>query len=111
MKISIIIPIYNVAEYVSDCLKSVLQQTYKNIEIIIVNDCTEDNSMVIIEGLLKESATSIPYKIINHTRNQGLSVARNTGIKNSTGDYLYFMDSDDEITYIRQILFQDSSWL
>lgn len=98
MKVSIIIPVYNVAEYISDCLKSVLQQTYKDLEIIIVNDETEDNSMAIIAGVLKESGTSIPYKIIEHTKNQGLSAARNTGIKNSTGDYLYFLDSDDEIT-------------
>lgn len=98
MKVSIIIPVYNVAEYISDCLKSVLHQTYKDLEIIIVNDCTKDNSMTIIEGFLKESETVIPYKIIEHVQNQGLSAARNTGIKNSTGNYLYFLDSDDEIT-------------
>ncbi len=98
MKVSIIIPVYNVASYISDCLRSVLSQVYQNIEVIIVNDKTEDDSMAIVEAMLKQNATSFDVKIVSHQENRGLSAARNTGIKNSTGDYLYFLDSDDEIT-------------
>lgn len=98
MKISIIIPVYNVELYINDCLKSVFAQSYKDLEIIIVNDKTQDRSMEIIEDLVSKKKDLYEIKIINHTKNRGLSVARNTGIKESTGDYLFFLDSDDEIT-------------
>ncbi len=97
MKVSIIIPVYNVAECVGDCIKSVIKQTYKNIEVVIVNDCTNDNSMEIIKEIIAESGFQ-QVKYINHKQNGGLSVARNTGINESTGDFLYFLDSDDELT-------------
>ena len=98
MKVSIIIPIYNVASYIRRCLLSVLNQTYKDLEVIIINDQTRDNSIEIIQETLKECPPAFPVKILNHTKNKGLSAARNTGIINSTGEYLYFLDSDDEIT-------------
>lgn len=99
MKITIVIPVYNVEPYIEDCLKSVAAQTYKgDIECIIVNDCTPDNSCVIIERFKKEYNGNIDFKLLHHTVNRGLSAARNTGIDAATGEYIYFLDSDDEIT-------------
>ena len=98
MLVSVIIPIYNVEQYVKRCLFSVLDQSYSNIEIILVNDSTPDNSMVVVNELLLLRPEENRVKIINHSQNQGLSVARNSGIEVATGDYIYFLDSDDEIT-------------
>ena len=99
MKITIVIPVYNVEPYIEDCLKSVASQTYKgNIECIIVNDCTPDNSCAIIERFIKEYNGNIDFKLLHHSVNRGLSAARNTGIDAATGEYIYFLDSDDEIT-------------
>lgn len=99
MKVSIVIPVYNVEPYIEDCIKSVASQTYKgNIECIIVDDCTPDGSCAIIERFIKEYNGSIDFKFVHHTVNRGLSAARNTGIDAATGDYIYFLDSDDEIT-------------
>lgn len=95
-KISIIIPVYNVAPYIEVCLESVLYQTYQNIEILIIDDCGNDNSMSIVENIVNRN--NCPIRIIHHPKNLGLSNARNTGIHNSTGDYLYFLDSDDFIS-------------
>ena len=99
MKISIVIPVYNVEPYIEDCLKSVAAQTYKgDIECIIVNDCTPDGSCAIIERFIKEYNGNIDFILLHHTKNRGLSAARNTGIYTATGEYIYFLDSDDEIT-------------
>ena len=91
MKVSVIIPVYNVEKYLSRCLESVINQTYKNIEIILVNDGSTDNSVQII-GQYKDSR----IKVINKV-NGGLSSARNAGLKICTGDYITFVDSDDWI--------------
>ncbi len=85
-KFSIIIPVYNVEKYIGKCLESVKSQTFKDYEVIIVNDGTQDDSMKI--------AVKYPFTIINQ-ENQGLSVARNRGVKEASGDYLIFLDSDD----------------
>lgn len=98
MLVSIIIPIYNVAPYVEKCLRSVMAQTYKKLEVIIVDDCGTDNSMEIVERIVAEnSGSEISFKVLHHEKNRGLSAARNTGIKAATGEYLYFLDSDDII--------------
>lgn len=97
MKVSIIIPVYNVAPYIEDSLRSVKEQTYKNIEVILVDDCGTDKSMALAESYLKQY--DFPdAKIIRHTNNRGLSAARNTGLHAATGDYVYFLDSDDSLT-------------
>lgn len=97
--ISIIIPVYNVEEYVDACIKSVIAQTYTGpIECIIVDDCGNDRSMEIVKQIITPYSGPIKFRIIAHDQNRGLSAARNTGIKNATGEYLYFLDSDDEIT-------------
>lgn len=92
-KVSIIIPVYNVQDYVEKCLDSVLNQTYSNLEIIIVNDGATDNSEEKILPYLEKSSNINYFK----KKNGGLSSARNFGIEKSTGDYLMFLDSDDWI--------------
>lgn len=95
IKVSIIIPVYNVANYIERCITSVIQQTYNNIEIILIDDCGTDNSMEIAHKTIIYSP--FDTKIVKHDRNQGLSAARNSGLKKASGDYVYFLDSDDAI--------------
>lgn len=98
-KISIIIPIYNVEEYITECLQSVMRQTYKGaIECILVDDCGTDNSIAIAEQLIAEYKGPIEFRILHHEHNRGLSAARNTGTDAATGDYIYYLDSDDYIS-------------
>ncbi|MDY3001340.1 MAG: glycosyltransferase [Romboutsia timonensis] len=89
--LSIIIPIYNVEKYLTKCIESVINQTYKNLEIILVNDGSTDNSKDIIN---KYSLIDSRIKVINK-KNGGLSDARNVGIEIAKGDYIAFLDSDD----------------
>jgi glycosyltransferase involved in cell wall biosynthesis len=97
MKISIIIPIYGVEPYIETCLNLVYNQTYKDLEVILVNDCTPDNSMQIVKRLITDKGIvdGIEVKIVEHKTNRGLAAARNTGMKAATGEYLFFLDSDD----------------
>ncbi len=92
-KVSIIIPVYNVQTYIEECLKSLLQQTYKNLEIILVNDGSTDNSGIICDKYA-EADTRIR---VFHKENGGVSSARNVGLQNVTGDYVTFVDPDDWI--------------
>ena len=91
VKVSIIVPVYNVERYLSKCLDSLTNQTLKDIEIICVNDGSTDNSL----GILKEYANKDSRIKIIDKQNEGVSVARNTGIEVATGQYLMFVDSDD----------------
>lgn len=93
IKVSVIIPVYNVEKYIRECVESVLNQTLDNIEIIIVNDGTKDNSMEVIQDLCEENNNII---VINK-ENGGLSSARNEGLKYARGEYISFIDSDDYI--------------
>ena len=100
MTVSVIIPVYNVEKYIRRCLQSVIDQECKgfNIECLIVDDCSPDDSMIIVNDMIGSyEGDSITFKIIKHEVNKGLSEARNSGIKASTGDYLFFIDSDDAI--------------
>ena len=98
MKVSIIIPVYNVEPYIADCLQSVISQSYQGeIECLVVDDGSSDHSMAVAEKIVADYDGSIEFKTIRHLENRGLSAARNTGIAAATGDYLYFLDSDDEI--------------
>jgi len=99
MKISVIIPVYNVSEYIERCLLSVLNQTWQNMEILVVDDCTPDNSMEVVYRIAKNHSRGSIIKCLAHNRNLGLSAARNTGIRNSTGEYVYFLDSDDYLAH------------
>lgn len=91
--ISVIVPIYNVEKYVSKCIDSIINQSYGNIEIILVDDGSTDNSSSIIEDYKKIDKRIKVY----HKKNGGLSDARNFGIKKSKGNYFCFIDSDDWI--------------
>ena len=97
MKVSIIIPVYNVSDYVERCINSVINQTYTDLECIIVNDCTPDDSIDKCERIIAEYNGPISFIILHHEKNRGLSAARNTGIDIATGEYVYFLDSDDFI--------------
>ena len=91
LKVSVIIPVYNVKPYLERCVQSVLKQTYKNLEIILVDDGSTDGG-----GELCDQLASLDSRIlVLHQKNQGVSVARNTGIKKATGEYIFFVDSDD----------------
>lgn len=94
-KISIIVPVYNVEQYLDECIKSILKQSYKNFELILINDGSNDNS-----GKICDYFASIDKRIrVIHTNNQGVSASRNKGIRYSNGDYIMFCDSDDWIEY------------
>ena len=92
--ISIIVPVYNVEEYLDKCVESIVNQTYKNIEVILVDDGSPDNCPKMCDDWAKKDKR---IKVI-HKKNGGLSDARNKGIDESKGEYLSFVDSDDYIT-------------
>ena len=98
MKVSIIIPVYKVSAYIDRCIKSVMNQTYNDIECIIVDDATPDDSILKCEQMISEYDGPIRFFILHHQQNRGLSAARNTGTEVAKGEYLYYLDSDDEIT-------------
>ncbi len=98
MKVSIIIPIYNVEQYVGRCIKSVLNQSYPDIEVLLIDDCSPDGSMQVALNTVANHPRKDCVRTIRHSHNQGLSCSRNTGIDAATGDYLYFLDSDDYIS-------------
>jgi len=90
-KISVVIPVYKVEEYLSKCIESLINQKYKNLEIILIDDGSPDNCPQICDNYAKKDSRII----VVHKKNEGVSVARNTGIDIATGDYISFVDSDD----------------
>ncbi|GAA4898918.1 glycosyltransferase [Flaviramulus aquimarinus] len=92
-KISIIVPVYNVEAYLERCIDSIINQTYKNLEIILVNDGSTDNSKIICEQYVKKD----PRIVVVNQENSGSSIARNTGLDIATGQIISFIDSDDYI--------------
>ena len=90
-KVSVIVPVYNTEKYVERCIRSIMNQTYKNLEIVVVNDGSTDNSLNILEKLKVEDNRIV---IINQ-ENKGVSAARNKGLENATGEFIGFADSDD----------------
>lgn len=98
VSVSIVIPIYKVEAYIADCLQSVCAQTYSQLEVILVNDATPDDSMEQAAPWIEKLRERFEVKVVTHEHNRGLSAARNTGINEATGDWIYFLDSDDEIT-------------
>ena len=91
--ISVIVPVFNVEKYLERCVETIVNQTYKNLEIILVNDGSTDNSGELCDELAKKDNR---IKVV-HKENGGLSDARNTGERESTGEYIIFIDSDDYI--------------
>lgn len=92
-KVSIIIPVYNSEKYISKCLDSILNQTYKNIEILVINDGSKDNSIDILRDYEKKDDRIV----VIDKENEGVAKTRNQGIKKATGDYIMFIDNDDFI--------------
>lgn len=92
--VSVIIPVYNTEEYLEQSIGSVINQSYKNLEIIIVDDCSDDDSVKIIKKFAKEDER---IKLIELEERKGVGAARNIGLKKATGEYIYFFDSDDYI--------------
>lgn len=87
--VSVVIPVYNGEQYISSCLDNLMNQSYKNLEIIVINDGSSDNSEQIIKNY--------PVKLISLTSNSGISIARNRGIDTAKGEFIHFMDVDDSI--------------
>ena len=92
-KVSIIVPVYNTSQYLERCFQSIVSQNYKNVEIIIINDGSTDNSGEVAEIL----AASINKAVVIHQVNQGPALARQAGLLCATGDYILFIDSDDSL--------------
>lgn len=92
--ITIIVPIYNMEDYLKKCLESLIIQTYANIEILCIDDCSTDKSVQIVEKFVQKDRR---IKLIKHNINKGLGGARNTGLANTQGEYILFVDSDDFI--------------
>ncbi|MGL5549114.1 MAG: glycosyltransferase family 2 protein [Culicoidibacterales bacterium] len=100
--VSVVVPVYNVAQYLPKCLDSIVNQTYKNLEIILVNDGSTDNSLEIIHEYAKKDSRIM----VIDQENGGLSDARNTGVKQINGEYIVFVDSDDwlKLTMIQKMV-------
>ena len=93
-KISVIIPVYNVEKYLAECIESILNQTFNDIEILIIDDCSTDNSYKIMEEYAKKDSRIVLY---HNENNVGVSKTRNIGLDNAKGEYIAFVDSDDYV--------------
>lgn len=95
-KVSILVPVYNVEQYIDRCARSIFGQTYQNLEIIFVDDCSPDHSVGVVRQILEEFPNrKKQVKVIRHEHNRGIAAARNTLIEAAMGDFIVFVDSDD----------------
>ena len=98
MKVSILVPVYNVEKYFARCLETLFSQTYSGIEYVFVNDCTPDKSMYVLQETLEKYPSRANFvKIIENKQNLGIAIVRNTLLENATGEYVLFVASDDWI--------------
>ncbi len=97
--VSIVVPVYGVTDYIERCISCVMHQTYENIECVIVDDVSLDDSIAKCERMITNYQGPIRFSILHHEQNRGLSAARNTGLQVASGEYIYFLDSDDAITF------------
>ena len=104
IKVSVVLPIYNVEQYLERCVNSVVNQTYTNLEIILVDDGSPDNCPQMCEDWKKRDSR---IKVV-HKKNAGLGMARNSGIEVATGEYICFFDSDD---YVKRDIIDDLEYL
>ena len=95
IKVSIIVPVYNSSSYLTVCIKSLLQQTYNNYEVLLIDDCSTDESLQICNDLAKDNPL---INVIHLQQNGGVSKARNIGIENARGEFIAFVDSDDYVS-------------
>lgn len=96
--VSIVVPVYGVEKYVGRCFDSVAAQTYPNLECVFVDDRGPDASMDVLRERIAAYRGNVRFRVVRHERNRGLSAARNTGADAATGEYVYFLDSDDLLT-------------
>ena len=95
-KVSVIVPIYNVEQYIEKCVRSLMEQTLVNIEFIFVNDCTPDDSMTVLRRVLKDyPARESQVTILEHKENRGVAAVRKKGMEVAIGEYIIHCDSDD----------------
>ncbi len=100
IKLSVIIPVYGVEKYIEKCSISLFEQSLQEIEYIFVNDCTKDDSIIILQNVIKKyPQVKDKVKIIDHVKNLGQSGARNTGLKHAQGEYIIHLDSDDWLDF------------
>ena len=107
--VSIIVPVYKAEKYIHQCIDSLLAQTYRNIEVILVDDGSPDNC-----GKICDEYAAKDYRVkVIHQQNGGVSAARNVGLANATGEWITFVDADDSVTcaYIEQLYVNDSDWV
>ena len=98
--VSILVPVYNVEPYIERCARSLFEQTYENLEFIFVDDCTPDNSIAILEKVMKDyPKQNRNTKVIHHSHNKGLGAARNTAVDACKGSFVYHVDSDDWVEH------------
>lgn len=96
MKVSILIPVYGVEKYIERCARSIFDQTYQNLDIVFVDDCTPDKRIEILRRVLDDyPERKAQTRIIRHEHNRGLAAARNTAVAAATGTFLTHVDSDD----------------
>lgn len=100
--ISVIIPVYNTAIFLPRSIEAALAQSYSDLEILLINDCSTDHSAEILDRYARQDSR---ITVIEHEANKGLSAARNTGLKHAHGEYIYFLDSDDwiDLTYLEHM--------
>ena len=98
MKVSVIVPVYNASATLKPCLMSLCAQTYKNLEILFVDDCSTDDSLdILIDYAGQYQGDNFAAKVLRHEYNRGVAAARNTALRHATGDYVYYVDADDTI--------------
>lgn len=99
MKVSIIVPVYNAERFIENCIRSVANQTMQEgVECLLVDDCSTDNSVAKIQSVISLYQGNLNFKLLRQERNQGPSAARNLGINEACGKYVFFLDSDDSIS-------------
>lgn len=109
-KVSILVPVYGVEKYIEKCARSLFEQSYENIEYVFVDDCSPDNSINVLNHVIDDyPQRKSSIKIIRHKENMGLAAARNTGILNANGDYIFNMDSDDYLELNAIEILQDAA--
>lgn len=93
-KVSIIVPFWGVEKYIAECIESIISQTFRDFELLLIDDCSQDRSREIAESFARKDSR---IKIIVHVENLGLGGARNTGLKNAQGEFIWYIDSDDKM--------------
>ena len=97
-QVSVIIPIYNASEGLERCLDSLVQQTFRSLEVLFIDDCSTDDSLEKVTAFSRsEAVRDFSIKILRHEKNRGVAAARNTGLDHATGDFIYYLDADDRM--------------